>query len=120
MDKRRAFVLEPTRLDVSQAREFGELHYIFDAGERRASIWSEEFQAEVVENLKRANFDPEKDLLVIAGHLVPIVLSLTTLLRVHRAVSVLFYSAVDRCYIERKLDVNSSSASISDCKGCSR
>lgn len=99
----KVFILESTHLDTSHAAEFGEVMYIFEKDTRRASIWSVEFQEQIITALDAAGFDAEVDYLACAGHLVPIICCLGAMLRAYGKLNVLLYNSVDRCYVKRKL-----------------
>ncbi len=107
----RVILLEPCKLNVTQASKWGVLEHIFKQGERRSSIWSESFKNEVIERLQCINFDPEEDSLIIAGHMVPLIIAVALLVTTYGGVRVLFYSAVDRDYVPRTLGENHEAGS---------
>jgi len=110
--KKRVFILEPTRVDVSAAEEFGDITYVFGQGERRVSIWNTLFAEHTVASMENVGFDPTTDCFAVVGHLVPLTLALIALLKKHQAVNILLYSAIDRCYLERTVNVNDGPGSI--------
>lgn len=99
----RVFVLEPCSLDISRAARFGEIVYIFRKGMRRRSIWDDEFKQEVMGALDENEYDPKKDYLLVAGHMVPLVLFISAALRHYTGINVLFYCSTDRDYVSRSL-----------------
>lgn len=99
----RTFVLEPCDLSIAQAQKHGKTVYLFDKNEARSSIWDSEFQQEIRDALAYHKFDSAKDYFVIVGRMVPIVIAITTLVKMFGTVRVLFYSATERTYIVRSV-----------------
>jgi len=117
--KTRAFVLEPASQSVHTAREYGEITYIFQKGEKRSSIWSEEFKQELLDCLEAQQFNPKVDCFVVTGHLVPLTIAVTTILIKYGCLQVLFYSATERQYVLRKIENEKDiSCNVSDCARC--
>lgn len=73
----RTFVLEPPRagprgnIDLTEARRFGEIIYLFEPGDHRAGIFEDMFSDDVLNALDDHGYDPDKDYFVFAGGLVP-------------------------------------------------
>lgn len=68
---RRCIVLESTRNSLVKVKDFGELIYIFPPNGSRPSIFDfERFSLDIEDRLEDLKYDPEKDLIVIAGGLV--------------------------------------------------
>lgn len=68
---RRCIVLESTRNSLAKVSEFGELVYVFPPNGSRPSIFDfERFSLDIENKLEDLKYDPEKDLIVIAGGLV--------------------------------------------------
>jgi hypothetical protein len=101
----RAFMVQPGRDDVSRARRFGEVTYLFGASDRRPPIWSDEFQAELAERLRARGYDPDVDYVVMTGHLATVALFVSA---VHAAwpgsrPQALFYDKAQEDYVQRRL-----------------
>lgn len=103
MPKGRVFILEGLRLKIDQAAAYGPFVYIFGEGQRRSSIWVPEFQDEILERLKEEGYDPMKDYILIAGHMVSMCTLVATLTREYKRIRVLFFCSTDRTYTERVL-----------------
>ena len=99
----RVILLEPCKLDVTQAAKWGKLKYIFGQGERRSSIWSEDFKHELVSALKQMDYKPLEDSLIIAGHMVPIAMLVGHLCATYGEIRTLLFNTVDRDYVLRIL-----------------
>jgi len=100
----RVFLVEPPRpnIDLSAAREHGELHYIFDVDDRRASVFhSEQFGLDVLRQLEQRRFDPRVDCIAATGSLVPVAVALAAIVCRYPRVNVLFYSANESRYVKR-------------------
>lgn len=59
--------------DLSSAKKFGSLCFLFERGESHPSIWSDEFVDEIRDRLRRINFDPDSDFVLLVGSQVPII-----------------------------------------------
>lgn len=102
----KVFMLMPHNVDVSKARRFGELIYIFDRGARRPSLWSPEFIDEMFVQLAEMGYDPATDYLLIAGNMAPIVRAACALARdCDVPPRALFYDAVTADYVELPLGI---------------
>lgn len=107
----RAFVVEPTKFDISLAEEFGEVTYIFGPDDRRLSIWDPDFTRQVVDRLVlELEYDPGRDHFVIAGHMVTLTFVVAALVRYVGPFKALLYSAVEQKYVSRKIGGASADA----------
>jgi hypothetical protein len=69
----RVFLLENTRHDVSAARSHGQVVTLFGPENRsKLSFWTPDYGTSVVCELLAAGFDPERDVICVAGHMVGI------------------------------------------------
>lgn len=100
---RRVFIVEPCRLDVRNAAEFGTIEYLFDENDHRASIWTHDFLNEISNVLKKKKYDPSRDFFAVSGRLVPVTMAAIHILSLYKRVRFLFFNAVDRNYVEREL-----------------
>jgi hypothetical protein len=69
----RCFLLLRPDKDCRRAAEHGALVTVFPDGERRPSIWSDDFVREALRRLRGHEYDPSLDSLVVAGSVVPVV-----------------------------------------------
>ena len=99
----RVFVLEPTKLDVEKAKTYGTLVYVFNNGDRRASIWTEEFIEQVMTRLQSLCYDPDGDYVAIVGHLVPMAVVIARLTYDYDHFQALCFSSTEREYVVRVL-----------------
>lgn len=71
----RVYAIQPARrddFDLSSAKKFGPLHFVFERGERHPSIWSDEYLHEVMHRLEKKGYDPERDFILLIGPQVPL------------------------------------------------
>jgi hypothetical protein len=116
----RAFVFEPGNLDVSGASVYGKIVHIFKRNDRRSSIWAPEFPGEIIERLKEFDFRPDKDFIVVVGHMVTVVMLVTTALEHWKGVNLLLFSATERSYIPRIIGELNESRIDSSTQGSAR
>lgn len=100
----RVFVLEPVKQRLDDAKRFGQLSYIFPRDAARASIWdSDELANEILDILRRAEYDPQADYIVVTGHQIPLSIAVAAITAEYGEFQVLFFNATDHCYVERVL-----------------
>ena len=99
----RVCILEPTKVDVSCASEWGELVVLFPHGVQRSSIWDSRYSGEVLAALAAHDYCPIEDYFVIAGSQVPLVTAAVAMSQKYGAIQYLFFSAPDRAYKARTL-----------------
>lgn len=102
----RVFVLEPPRpdIDISLSNEYGDLVILFDNETRRSSVFrTAAFGHEILEKLREYDFDPENDLICIVGSLIGVTVLISAAMAAYETFSVLFYSASDTKYVERRV-----------------
>jgi hypothetical protein len=100
---KRAFVLTPCSMDVSEASMYGDIKYVFAADESRPSIWRADFLHEVVRRLEHDKFDPREDFFVATGAFVPVVLVACELVARYGSLRCLVFNSVDCNYVERRI-----------------
>lgn len=115
MNTGRVFMLEQSQnVDVKPAFEYGPIIPLFKStnGQNsnvkrktdRPSMWdTDEFKKEILKRLEQYNYDPERDYLLIAGHFIPIVIFIATVVAEWENVQVLFWSTGYEKYVIRKL-----------------
>ena len=104
----RVFFIEPTRrnCDLSTARAFGRIEYLFQPEDRRpSSFYVEAYTQAVVDQLTALQFDPQRDCIAIAGSLVAMAVSLAAIFSRWPTINVLMYSAVESRYMKRTLSI---------------
>lgn len=94
----RVFILEPTKVDVSKARRFGDVKYIFGRGDTRPSIWSEEFAQTCLDILKENDYSPDDDALLMVGQIIPLTKLVAAVAEEYRYFRCLCWVATDHDY----------------------
>ena len=105
MSRRRIFVFEPTRLNIENARTYGEFVYIFGSAtsDHRASIWSPKFREQIIDRLTALAFDPEQDYILLAGNSVPLHIVVAALVAEYSSISAIAFNAQSRTYVPIEL-----------------
>lgn len=65
--KPRCFVVEPTKVSLNSARQFGDLLYMFDENTSRPSLFDSGLGEALRVRFVELDFDPLKDFFVVAG-----------------------------------------------------
>lgn len=106
--KPRVFMLMPHRqVDVSAADTFGEITYLFRAGEKRPTFWDPAFIETALDRLWDHAFDPANDYFMVAGHMAPVVKLCCAIAYEYPTARGLFWDAVDARYASQALLVPS-------------
>lgn len=114
--KSRVFVLEITQnVDITAAFEYGGIVPLFkatseseSASNNKPSQWqTSKFMDEIVCRLEEHDYKPEIDFILIAGHMIPVVILVSAIIREWiddtKYVQALFWSSKFKRYIARKL-----------------
>ncbi len=99
----RVFLLEPTRLDVRGAEDYGDLITLFPGEGMRSSVWEDHFPVDLCDRLDKVRFDPETDMLVLAGDQVMVNLSIAEMVARYGTVRALAWNARSRAYVPMTL-----------------
>jgi hypothetical protein len=100
----RVFVFEHVRQDLSNARDFGTVTYLFDNKRARSRIFDcVAVQAEILRALQDENYNPKVDLLCITGHLIPMTLLVAAVVCEYGAPRVLYFDTLQKTYFERTI-----------------
>lgn len=83
--------------DLTSAKKFGRIHFLFEKGETHPSIWSEQFTEEIRARLQRINFCPNSDFVLLVGPQVPII-RLVAMLSSEMQWNALAWNAAARSY----------------------
>lgn len=103
----RVFMVEPTRVDSSAARDYGEVVYIFDADTRRCSAFrTANFGVAVLERLQDMQYDPLVDCVCLSGSLLAVGTALAVIAQVHSKFNVLLFNSVDGKYVLRTFNAD--------------
>lgn len=101
----KVFVLQEDRnKDISSARQFGNIIYLFEKFERnRPSIWeTEKFQSELLNRLKYHGYNPRMDFVMLLGSQI-MVAYLVAALAQQSAFKALAFDATTSHYVEIEL-----------------
>jgi hypothetical protein len=92
-------VMPHKNVDVSLAARFGKLVVLFPTGQERPGFWDPELVEEALDRMWDQHFDPDKDYLLIAGHMAPVVRIACALAREQIRAKALFWDSVSRHYV---------------------
>ena len=102
----KVFLIEEPRsdIDLSTARDFGEIHVLFPPNEHRASVFNcAEFGEEALSRLRHLDYDAEKDMLCVAGSMIAVIVTVAAIFTEYSSIDVLFFNARISHYIRRTL-----------------
>lgn len=103
----RCFLIEPVKLDIRDARTYGEIVLLFNENDRRPSIFStESFLKAVQRRLEEENYDPLIDYILIAGPMVTVVVTAAEMAAAYGRIKVLMFNSNENQYIERSIGQN--------------
>ena len=109
MNTPRVFILMPHDKDIRRAEEFGELRYLFDDTEARASIWDNALVLEALARMDAAAYDPTIDYLLCVGPQVPLMQLIGALCyEWETPPRVLLWDMRHKRYVERVLGINTT------------
>jgi hypothetical protein len=98
----RVFVLQETDHDVSKAKKFGEIVYVF--GNRRPSVFDHgRFRAQFIDRLYDLDFDAQKDAVAFVGTAVPAILCTSFMMEEFGGFNALLFNAATQSYLLRRL-----------------
>jgi len=100
-NKPRVFVLEVSRVDVRDAKRYGELRFIFTPHMRHPSIWNREYEEVILDRLSAEEFNPSVDYFVIAGQIIGHIIAATAIVNEYGHFRALMFSAPNSEYVER-------------------
>ena len=108
------YLIEPSRrpMDLSSAKSFGELVYLFGPDERRASVFQvDQFSDQVIDALQEKNFNYEEDYFCVMGGLLQVTLfgiALGAFAEQNQIpyITLLMYNSPHNAYEERRLNFN--------------
>ena len=112
-NRRRAFVLDRVAYDLTSlvpqwVKDESDVVLIFDSlstdGIPRPSVWSKEFQKQVIQILDKLKFDTELDYFVVTGHFVPITTACCIFGMLFDTFTILQFSNAERAYIAIRVE----------------
>jgi hypothetical protein len=96
----KVFCVEEVKHDIRGAQEFGDIIYLFDAAERRPSIFTPEYGEEVLRRLVENGFDKHQDLILLAGNVIVLVTTVAKLAGQFGYCNVLAFDSQIRSYVK--------------------
>ncbi len=102
----KAFVLEPCKNDVSKAEQFGEIIFLYPEGERRVSIWDDDFTEGVLAELEYEKFCKVNDFFVIVGNMAPMIMIAGALVGEYGHFDALIFDSLSRKYVVKILGID--------------
>jgi len=103
----KVFVIEPPKqfFDMSSAKMFGEIVYIFDHEDRRCSAWDHvKFGQTVLSRLKALDFNNDKDSICIVGSMLTVSISIIAIAQHYSSFNVLLFHSVDDRYVAKRFN----------------
>lgn len=99
----KVFLLErPRTVDYKSAKAHGEVHFVFEEDDRRASVFNtERYVEDVFEQLEYLGFDPESDSICVAGSVVGLVTAVAAIAMRYGFVNLLLFNATESAYVRR-------------------
>lgn len=95
----RAFVVEPTDLDLTTASEHGKVHWLYAQGERRPSMTSSRFGEDLLRRLASAEFDSQRDAIVVAGSVAVLAIAIAEIAKEYGRLNLLVFHSGKRRYV---------------------
>ena len=103
----RVFIIEPLRhhIDISKAKDFGEIIYLFKPMQRRVGVFDHvRFGQAVLKQLSDYIFDPEKDCICVVGSIVTVSIALIAIAQTHLTFSALLFNSSNDSYEKKTFD----------------
>lgn len=103
----RVFIIEHVRnyIDVSKARRYGEIVYLFDRNDRRCSVWEHpRFGQKILQLLETYEFDPEIDSICVAGAMLTVSIAIIVVSQNYDFYNVLLFNSVESTYTQRRIN----------------
>lgn len=103
--KPRCFLLEPTRLDISSAYQFGEIWEVFDGTTYRNSVYdpSPAVERDIVGSLTDMGFDSDNDRVILAGNVAMLVRATAAIVSKWGAFNAVLFDNALRSYVLIKI-----------------
>ena len=105
----KVFIIERPRnnIDVSDARKFGDIVYVFDHDDRRCGVWQITlFGQTILRRLESLGFDPESDYVCVTGAMVTVLIAIVAVAQRYDEFNALLFNAVNNCYVEKRFRKN--------------
>lgn len=93
------FVIEPyDRVNVNTASSFGTIVYLFPLDGDRSSVWSSDYEVEVLDRLEALRFDPKTDHIAVVGPMATVVIAVAAIAAEYGHIPLLVFNPKDREY----------------------
>ena len=100
MSNPRVFILEPCHVDTAPAARYGELVTLLP-GRRNSPFDTREYEVEVLARLKAENYDPDEDIICLAGKIICVSVLCAAVAREYGAFGALLFDAGGCRYVRR-------------------
>ena len=95
----RVFILEPTRVAVDAACEYGDVVYVFEQDEKRPSIFSSAFRPALRRQMEALEYNSKEDYILVAGAQANILVFITEVMHTHGGpIQALIFNAPTHAY----------------------
>jgi len=97
----RVFIIEPLRshIDISKAKDFGEVIYLFKPMQRRVGVFDHiRFGQAVLKELEDYIFEPENDCICIVGSIVTVSIAIIAIAQTYPKFSALLFNSTNNEY----------------------
>lgn len=95
------------RISTDQLQVFGDIVYLFDEGDPRASIFkTEALNRQIVERLEEQGYNPQEDFFCASGSLISIAICASLLGAVYQRYRVVAFSSSEDRYVSMWLGQN--------------
>lgn len=105
----KVFIIEPPRsnIDVSDARKFGDIVYVFNHDDRRCGVWQITlFGQTILKRLEFLKFNPETDYVCVTGAMLTVSIAIIVIAQCYDEFNTLLFNSVDNCYVEKRFRKN--------------
>ena len=96
------YIVEHPRnnIDVSKAKAFGNIKYLFDNDDRRCSAWDTElFGQTILKRLHELKYKSSEDCICIVGAMLIVVNSVVAISQHYKAFNLLLFNSVENKYV---------------------
>ena len=94
----KCFFLEPVEINISDARRFGKIVYLFPGESYRPGIFNDDFGDAVLDKLEEHGYDVDNDYFCVTGAFAPVALAIAHLTSLYVSCKLLIYNLVTHEY----------------------
>lgn len=90
--------------DLTDAKRYGDVHFLFERGDARPSIFSHAFLDECYKRMAMVGYQPARDFVAISGSITLVALLVTDLVSRNEDVNLLFFDAKNNEYVHKLIN----------------